>query len=246
MRIVSKLAGAELRLFLREPLTAFFGLLFPTVLLIILGSIPSFREPNPALGGLPVINFYVPITLALIIAMVAFQSMPQVLATYREKGILRRLATTPARPPALLTAQVTVMLGVAIVSALLVILVGRIAFGVPFPSHPLIYLVSFLLCAGAVLAIGVLVAALAPSGKAAGGIGAALFFPSMFFAGLWTPREVMPPILQRIGEVTPLGAGQAALQAASVGHWPSLTSVLAVLAYLVVFGGAAARFFRWQ
>jgi ABC-2 type transport system permease protein len=246
MRVFSKLAVSELRLFLREPVTAFFGLLFPTLLVVILGSIPSFREPTPDLGGLRVIDFYVPITLALIVAMLAFQSMPQVLATYREKGILRRLATTPARPLALLGAQVAVMLAVSIVSALVVIVVGRVAFDVRFPAHPFLYLVSFLMCAAAVLAIGVFVAAVAPSGKAAGGIGAALFFPSMFFAGLWTPREVMPDILQRIGELTPLGAGQAALQAASTGDWPTMTSVLVVAGYLVVFGWGAARFFRWQ
>jgi ABC-2 type transport system permease protein len=246
MRIFLKLAVSELLLLLREPVMAFFGLIFPTLLVIILGSIPSFRDPDPALGGLPVINVYVPITLALILAMVSIQSMPQVLATYREKGILRRLATTPARPVMLLGAQVAVMLAISIASAVLVTVMARILFEVPFRAHPLVYLVSFLLCAAAVLAIGVFVAAVAPSGKAAGGIGAALFFPSMFLAGLWTPREVMPAILQRIGEVTPLGAGQAAMQAATVGHWPALQSVVVVAAYLAVFGYGAARFFRWE
>ncbi|MEV6487663.1 ABC transporter permease [Actinoplanes sp. NPDC051633] len=246
MHIFLKLAKSELVLLRREPMVAAFGLFFPTVLVIILGCIPSFREPTPDLGGLRVIDFYVPITLALILAMIAFQTMPQILATYREKGILRRLATTPARPVMLLGAQVTVMLAVAIASAVLVLVVGRVAFDVALPAHPLVYAVSFLLCAAAVLSIGVFVAAVAPSGKAAGGIGMAVFFPSIFFAGVYTPREVMPDVLQRIGEVTPLGAGQAALQAAGTGHWPSMLSVTVVAAYLAVFGFAAARFFRWE
>lgn len=37
----------ELRLFRREPGALFWMLVFPTLLLAILGSIPSFREADP-------------------------------------------------------------------------------------------------------------------------------------------------------------------------------------------------------
>ncbi len=41
MRVFTKLTVTELRLLLREPLAAFFSLLFPTLLVVILGSIPA-------------------------------------------------------------------------------------------------------------------------------------------------------------------------------------------------------------
>ena len=246
MRILTRLIQAELRLFRREPVTGFFSVVFPTLLVIIIGCIPAFREPIPDLGGLRVVDLYVPITVALILAMLGLQTMPYVLATYREKGILRRLATTPARPAALLGAQLATSLLVAAASATLVLLVGRVAFGVPLPGNPVAFAGGFLLSAAAVFAVGLVIAAVAPTGKAANAAGTLLFFPSMFFAGLWTPREVMPGILQRIGDFTPLGAGERALHEAATGGWPALLPVAVLAGYLVAFGVAAARLFRWE
>ena len=246
MHAFTKLTVSEFRLLLREPVLAFFGLLFPALLVAILGSIPVMREPSPEIGGLRVIDLYVPIALVLAIVSLGLQGMPQILATYRERGVLRRMATTPASPIMLLGAQVTMATLTSIGAGLLALLVGRIAFDVAFPSRPFIYVIAFLLCAAAVFALGLLVAAVAPSGKAANGIGMALFFLLMFFAGLWTPREAMPGWLQRIGELTPAGAGQAAIQAASVGDWPPLQCVIALLAYLGIFSYGAVKFFRWS
>ncbi|HET6534399.1 MAG TPA: ABC transporter permease [Actinoplanes sp.] len=246
MRIFVKLTGSELRLFLREPMAAFFGIAFPVVLVVILGSIPAFRVPSPDLGGLRVIDLYVPIAVALIIAMLGLQAAPAVLATYREKGVLRRLATTPARPAALLGAQLAMSVLIAVVSAALVLLVGRYVFGVPFPARFPAFALSFLLGMAAVLAVGLLIAASAPSGKAANAAGTFLFFPLMFFAGLWTPREVMPAVIQRIGDFTPLGAAERAMHEAATGSWPALIAVAVMTGYVVVFGLAAARLFRWE
>lgn len=246
MSVFLKLTRNELRLFLREPLVVFFSLLFPTILVVILGSIPDFREPSPDLGGATVISLYVGISLALSLAMLGLQFLPSVLASYREKGILRRVATTPVRPIVLLAAQMASSLLIAVVSGLLVIAVGRIVFGVGLPGQLPGFVLAYLLSAAGVFAVGLLIAALAPTGKAANSIGTLLFFPSMFFAGLWTPREVLPGFLQRIGDFTPLGAGERALHEAATGHWPQLLPIVVLVAYVVVFGAAAARLFRWE
>jgi ABC-2 type transport system permease protein len=246
MRVFTKLTVTELRLLMREPLAAFFSLLFPTILVVILGSIPAFREPSPDLGGARVIDLYVGIAVALTLAMLGLQVTPAVLATYREKGILRRLATTPVRPLLLLAAQMASALITAVVSSGLALAVGRIAFDVPLPSQFAAFVLAYLLAAVGVFAIGLFIAAVAPTGKAGNAIGTLLFFPSMFFAGLWTPREVMPGVLQRIGDFTPLGAGERALHDAMTGHWPNLLSATVLVGYLVVFGLASARLFRWS
>jgi ABC-2 type transport system permease protein len=246
MDVFLKLTRNEMRLYLREPMVVFFALLFPTVLVVILGSIPAFRDHEESLGGGTVISIYVGVALALSLAMLGLQFVPAVLALYRERGILRRLATTPVRPAALLGAQLVSAIVTAVASAALVLLVGRIAFGVKLPGQFAGFVIAYLLSAAGVFAIGLLIAALVPTGKAGNAVGTLLFFPSMFFAGLWTPREVMPKVIQRIGDFTPLGAGERALHEAATGHWPSLLPVVVLLGYLVLFGAAAAKLFRWE
>ncbi len=241
-----KLIGTEVRLLLREPVAVFFAVAFPSLLVIILGSIPSFRQPDKDIGGLRVIDLYVTIAITLVLAMLALQGAPGVVATYRERGVLRRLSTTPVHPARLLGAQLVTWVSTALLSAVLVMLVGRIGFSVPVPHELVGFLVALLLSAAALFAIGLFVAAVAPNGKAGNAIGVMLFFPVMFFAGLWVPREAMPAALRRIGDFTPLGAGEQALHDAAAGAWPHLGQLAVLVGYLVVFGAAAARLFRWE
>ena len=241
-----KLIGTELKLLLREPVGLFFAVAFPSILVGILGSIPGFRGPSADLGGGRVIDVYVPIAVALVLAMAALQFTPAVLATYRERGVLRRLSVTPVHPGRLLAAQLVTSLLTVLVSATLVMTVGRVAFDVPLPANPVGFLLALVLAAAGLFGIGLLIAALVPTGKAGNAVGTILFFPTMFFAGLWTPREVMPETLRRIGDYTPLGAGEHALHDAAVGSWPQYGQVAVLVAYIVVFGVAAARLFRWE
>ena len=74
----------------------------------------------------------------------------------------------------------------------LVLAVARIGYGVALPRQLAGFVLAALLAAAALLAIGLFVAAAAPTGRAANAIGAILFFPMMFFAGLWLPIAQMP------------------------------------------------------
>ncbi|WP_433393412.1 ABC transporter permease [Micromonospora sp. KLBMP9576] len=246
MSALSRLTATETRLFLREPIIVFFGLGFPPLLLVIFGAIPAFREPDADLGGLRTIDLYVPILVALAVAMFALNSLSQLLATYREKGVLRRMRTTPVRPAAMLGAQLLMSTLMSVVTMLVLLAVGRLAFDVRLPRQVPAYLTSYVLVALAMLALGLLVAALAPTGKSAGAVGTVLFFPVVFFAGLWIPRDSMPGVLRTISDFTPLGAGVQSLQDATAGHWPQLLHVAVMLGWTIVAGGLAARYFRWE
>jgi ABC-2 type transport system permease protein len=246
MKGLAKLTWNEMKLFRRDPVTAFFALAFPTLLLVILGRIPGFQEPNPLLGGVRAIQLYVPIMLVFAMGMLGLQSLPLSLATYREKGILRRLAVTPLRPIRLIGAQMqmNLLLGLGAVATMLAI--GRIAFDVSLPRQLFGFVLAFMLMAAALFAIGLTIAAVAPSGKAASAGGTFLFFPLMFFAGLWIPRAVMPATLRQIGDFTPLGAGVQALQDAAAGMWPHPLHLIVLTGYVLVFGTIASVVFRWE
>jgi ABC-2 type transport system permease protein len=241
-----RLTAMELRLFLREPMAVFFAIAFPALLVGILGSVPSFRQPQTSLGGLRVIDVEVPTAIAFVLVMLAMSSVPATLATYRERGILRRLATTPVRPTSLLAAQMLMALLTAVFAALMLLAVGRLAFDVALPRQPVGFALAFVLGAAAVFSMGLALAAVAPTARSAQGIGSLLFFPLMFFAGLWVPRAAMPEALRHVSDLTPLGAGAQALQDATGGAWPQPLHLAVMAAYLIVFGLIAARTFRWQ
>ncbi len=243
---LARLAIVEARLFLRERVGVIWGIGFPLVLLIIFGNIPSFRQPSPDLGGLTYLDAYVPILIAFVMAMLSVNAMPAVLAGYRERGVLRRLATTPVGPSRVLAAQLVVNLAVTLTTLIAMLAVARLAFGVVLPRQPGGFVLAAALAAAALLALGLFLAAVARSGRAANAFGAILFFPMMFFAGLWLPRAAMPSLLRDISDFTPLGAAVQALQDSAQGHWPPLLYLAVMACYALVFGVAAARLFRWE
>ncbi|MFF7332690.1 ABC transporter permease [Streptomyces sp. NPDC008150] len=242
----SSVLRTEARLFAREPGALFWVVLFPTVLLLILGAITSFRRPDASYGGLRPIDAYVPVAVLLGLIVGGLQSMPQALTGYRERGILRRMSTTPVRPAALLSAQMVVFGGAALVSALLALAVGRLVYDVALPKQPGGYLLALLLAVLVALALGAVVSALSPTTKVAGAVGSAVFFPMMFCAGVWLPVQAMPDTLASIVGLTPFGAAAQALNQAAAGDWPSWSHLGVVAAWAVLLSAAATRWFRWE
>lgn len=241
-----RLSVIELKLFLRERVGPVFGVGFPMLLLVIFGSIPSFQQPNPDFGGLTELDVYVPVLIAFMLAILSLSALPSTLAVYREKGILRRVRTTPVGPVRVLGAQLVVNLGVAAVTVIALLVVARFGYGVVLPRQWAGFVIAVVLAAAALMAVGLFVAAVAPTGGAAQAIGTILFFPMMFLAGLWLPIAQMPSVLRDISRGSPLGAAVQALQDADQGHWPHLFQLVVLVAYAVVFGLAAARLFRWE
>jgi len=98
MNEMRSLIVTEARLLFRDPVTWLAAIALPTVVLLIFGSIFGPSEPDPALGGLRFIDVFVPSLVVITVGTLGIQTLPIRLATYREKGVLRRLSTTPAQP----------------------------------------------------------------------------------------------------------------------------------------------------
>ena len=243
---MSELIRTELTLFLREKSGPAFGVGLPLLLLIIFGNLPFYHERRADLGGLTLLDAYVPILVAFVLAMLALNVLPPVLAGYRERGVLRRLRTTPVGPVRVLAAQLIITLLTAVVSVTALLLVARLAFGVGRPRQPAGFGLTVVLATLALTAIGLLVTVAARTGRAANAIGAAVFYPLIFFGGLFLPIQTMPDTLRHISHATPMGAAVTALQDSAQGHWPTWESLVTLLVYAVVASAAAARWFRWE
>lgn len=236
----------EARLFTREPGSLFWIIAFPTVLMTVLGLIPSFREVSDDLGGRRVIDLYVPVAVLLAMIMAGLQAMPPVLTGYRERGILRRMSTTPVRPASLLTAQLTLHGAAALCSAALALAVGRIAFDVTLPEQFAGYALALVIATASALALGATVCAAARTQKIASAVGSVVFFPTMFTAGVWVPVQAMPDTLARIVQLTPFGAASEALNQAATGGWPGWEQLGVMALWTVLLTAAAGRWFRWE
>lgn len=253
MSILTKITATETRLVLRDFSTPFFAIVFPPLLLAGVSLIsPGFTEPinDPelpvALQGVRMVEVYVPVVLSVAIATVTLTMLPAYLATYRQRGVLRRIAATPASPRDLLTAQLLINGAFLLAGSLATVLVGVVAFDVPWPSNPLGLLAMFVLSLAATGAVGLIIAALAPSGTVASGIGTGLFFAAMLFSGIWTPGDAMPSGLRAVADFTPFGAAAEAMNDAWSGGWPSLLHVVVLIGWAAVAGTIAARVFRWE
>jgi ABC-2 type transport system permease protein len=242
----------ETKLFLRDRATVAFGVLFPTVLLLGLSAIPDLRTPSAEFSGLRPIDVWAPTALVFGIVMIAVQHIPTVIVTYRERGILRRLSTTPVHPRNVLVAQMIVAFASVLVSAALMILVAWAVLDIAPPEQPLKFAVAFVIGYAAVLGISMISAAVVRTSGAATSIGTLLFVVLMFFGGAFLPRAIMPDVLQTIGDFVPPG-----LQA-FISSWSpeagevtaagmSFVTQIAVMAGIAVITSAvAAKLFRWE
>lgn len=247
MRGVSTLAWIEMKLFVREPLAAFFTLLFPPLLLVLFGAIFG-NVPAPEYGGFGFVDASVPAYTALIIATGALLSLGTTIASYREHGVLRRLRVTPLHPVAVLGAQVAVMVAMTVLGMSALVAIGAGAFGLRCAGGVLGVAAAFLLCCASLFAVGMALAALVPTVRAAQTIGLAIFYPMIFLSGAAIPRDLLPDPVQRAALVLPLTHAVTLLQGAWRGD--AWTAHLMEIGVLTLVGTAAtvvaARAFRWE
>lgn len=240
-----ELMQVEAKIALRMPLSLALGVLLPVIFLVILGATPEMKKLAPG-STLTMFSQYIPVLIGMSLGLIALISLPMSLVTYRQMGVLRRFATTPAPPAWLLAAQLIINAAVAVMAIIILVGGGVLFFGARLPSQWPGFVLSALLATAAMFAIGLLITAIAPTTLVAGVVGNVLFYPLLFFAGTWTPMQNMSPLLQHIGDYTPLGAAVQAMDAAIQGSFPPARPLLVMAVYAVVFSAAAIRLFRWE
>ena len=247
MSALATLTRTEAKLFVRDPMSLFWGLAFPALLLAVIGLVfPGAQDPSPDLGGFRLVDLYAPIALGFALATLGISVLPVILATARERGVLQRLATTPVHPARMVIAQLLVHLAVAAMAGILAVVVGVAFLEIPMPGNLPGFILSFLLGAASLFGVGLLIGALAPTASSAQGIGLAVYFPLLFFAGVYFPRAVMSEGLRRISDLTPSGAAVQALSETWAGNSASGSSLLVMAAFAIGTALVATRFFRGE
>ena len=244
LRAWTALIGAETRSVVRDTAGLLIPLGMPLLILVMNG---VTNRGGGEIHGVPIFEIYVmPLVLTIVVATIGVINMPSFLASYRRYKILRRLAVTPAHPAMILVAQVIVSVMQTLVGVAVGVAVAMLAFGVGLPERPWAALGVFALAAFAMYAVGMLVAAVAPTANAAVAIGLTLFFALGATGGMFGPTEAMPGPLAAVGEALPFGAAVQAIGGAWAGHDQEPAHLIAMAAAVVVSGAVAVKWFRWD
>lgn len=240
-----KMTRTEIKLFFREPLAVFFTLAFPLMMLFLFGSIFG-NDPDPDLGGRGSVDTSVPGYMAVVIATGGIVGLPIGLATYRAQGVLRRFRATPIRPAAVLVPQLTVSLLFVSIGSALLIVAGKLVFGLHLPASGAQVVVSFVIAAASIFAVGFVLASLLSNPRTAQAVGTTLLFPMMFLSGASLPRALLPDTIREVAVVLPLTHVVTLIDDAWTGagwNWAA-TAVLAGV--FVASVALSTRAFRWE
>ncbi len=247
MRSLARLTLTDIVLYLREPISTFFTVAFPAMLVIIFGSIFG-NQPSEMFGGYGSMDISMPGYTAMILATVGLMSIPIVTAGYRELGVLRRFKVTPLHPLTYLAADLISYLLAFLLGMVVMVLLGWLIYHVRFEGNPFAVALGLLYSFLAVAAFGYLIASVAPNARAAQVIGMILLYPMVFLSGAGMPLEVLPEGMQTLSKFLPLTYVVRLLR----GLWfgASLNElwlpILVLGVMILVCGLLAARFFKWE
>ena len=228
------------RSMLREPVGLFFTLIFPPLLVAILGTIFG-NDPTPQFDGKGFVDATLPAMSSLVVAIMGILMLPATQLQLRESGALARLRATPLKSWTYVAADVTVHFLVGMTGVVLALIVGMLMFGVRAQGSVLLVLV-----AGACGLIAFL-AAVYPSAAAATGIGNGVMIVLMITSGAFIPMEALPSGVRHATQFSPLRHLVELMQGLWAGHaWSDYGVATAVLlGMIVIFGALGARLFKW-
>ena len=247
MKAFLKYTWTEIKLFLREPIGAFFTLLFPLMMLFLFGTIYG-NEPQVMFNGYGSVDVSVPAYTAMIIGTTGIMGINITMASYREQGILRRLRVSPLRPVVILSGQVVVIFLMTVVGMALLVLAGKLVYDMRFEGDLLAVTLAFILGSLSFFSLGFVMASIMPNARTAQVVGMAVLYPMLFLSGAGLPLEILPESLRNFSKFLPLTHVVTLLRGLWIGSsWSQHTTELWVLLGVMVLGvGISSQAFRWE
>jgi ABC-2 type transport system permease protein len=122
-----------------------------------------------------------------------------VAASFKARGILKRLATTPLSPLRFIAVQAATYVGLGVVASGLVLTIGKLVGGQIALTANLIWLIPLIaFVAITSIALGYATAGLTPNPQTATNVGSTISFLIMGFSGVMFPIEALPGALPEI------------------------------------------------
>lgn len=247
------------KIFWRTPVAAFFTLVFPLMFLVLFTAI--FGNDLIEELGVTTAQFYAPALAVFGAASATYTNLGVQTAMARDQGILKRIRGTPLPAWVYMAGRVGSAVWLALLAVLLMMAVGVVVYDVEVFARTLpAAVVSFVAGVVSFAALGLAVAAVAPTGDSAPAITNATLLPIAFVSDVFIVTVDAPEWMRILGNIFPLkhfvaafgdafnptldGTGFAFSESGNTyaigGH------VLVMLAWAVIGVVAALRFFRWE
>jgi ABC-2 type transport system permease protein len=181
------------------------------------------------------IEFFVPGIIAMAVMTASLFGSVNVNAELLQKGVIRKLSTTPITRIDWILSNVLYQFILAVVSTAVMLLVSYAVFKVSLEINA--WLVVFVaLDVFAFVGLGMILTRVAREAESASAAADALMFPMMFLSGTFFPVEMMPEFLQTFARILPLYYVNEGLRAAmiAVDHTAALKSALIIGAFAAV------------
>lgn len=244
------------RIFWRTPISAFFTLVFPLMFLIVFGLIFGSDEIEET--GLTVAQFYAPALAVFGAVSATYTNLAINTAIARDEGILKRIRGTPLPPWCYVAGRIGSAVYVAVISVVIMLIAGVVFYGLQiFGAAVPSLVVTFLVGVATFATLGLLLAALSPSGTAAPAIANATLLPLAFFSDIFiVTTSDTPQWIPRVANLFPLRHFATAFvdgfEPVFVGqqpgwldqiHWGDLG---AMALWLIGAAVLTLRFFTWE
>jgi ABC-2 type transport system permease protein len=201
------------------------------------GKPPLFRSAETSILAKKhrFIEFFVPGIIAMAAMTASLFGAVNVNAELRQKGVTRKLSTTPITRTEWILSNVLYQFILAVLSTTVILLVSYAVFHVSLAIN--VWLPVFVvLDVFAFVGIGMILTRVAREAESAAAAANAFMFPMMFLSGTFFPVEMMPEFLQKVARVLPLFYVNEGLRAAMVlvDHIAALRCALIVGAFAAV------------
>jgi ABC-2 type transport system permease protein len=198
---------ARVRIQLRTGRAVVFTFAFPLVLLVLFTGLNGNAHVHAvgASGEVPFAQFYTPSIGIFSLTTACYTSVIIGIATARDSGLLKRVRGTPLPMSTYLGTWLAGAALTGIVAVVLLFAVAVPAFGVHVYARTLpAAVVTLVLGAATLSAVGLAVATLVRSADQATPIAQLTFLPVSFISGIWFPLEGAPHWVTTVAGIFPL------------------------------------------
>ncbi|WP_246070665.1 ABC transporter permease [Paenibacillus kobensis] len=179
-------------------------------------------------------NRYIPGMIGIVLFTSGFFIIGLEAVTDREKGVYKRLKSTPIKPFIIIQAIVTKGFVAVAVGALEIMIIARIALSVPLKMHVFQFLIALLIASAAFFAIGFIIASIARKFQSAMAIGFVMLYPMLFLSGAMIPIESLPNSFHPVTLLIPLTYAVHLLQNGWEGQLFTVSSIRDVIVMLCI------------